>query len=110
VRIPGAARLPEGESRKVIVPPVAEGGCPTEFVLARLDGRLYALDTLCPHEGGRIVDGPLWEGRYLTCPLHLYRFDPRSGEAIEVECEPARTYPVEEVDGAAEVELPGDGC
>jgi len=111
VRIPGSTRLPEGMARKLLVP--RAGAPPLEVVLARLGGRLYALDTLCPHEGGRIGEGPLWEGQYLVCPLHLYRFDPRDGTAIEVECAPARTYPVREVDGAAEIELPagddGDG-
>ena len=111
VRIPGVVRLEEGMARKLLVP--RAGATPIEIVLARLHGRLYALDTLCPHEGGRIGEGPLWEGQYLVCPLHLYRFDPRNGAAIEVECEPARTYPVREVDSVAELELPagdeGDG-
>jgi nitrite reductase/ring-hydroxylating ferredoxin subunit len=110
VRIPGAARLAEGEARKVLVPG-PDPRVPLEVVLARLAGRLYALDSLCPHEGGRIGAGPLAEGRYVTCPLHLYRFDPRTGAAVDVECEPATTYPVREVDGAAELELPRDeGC
>jgi nitrite reductase/ring-hydroxylating ferredoxin subunit len=106
VRIPGAGRLKEGQARKILVPSSEEGGAPAEIVLVRLEGRLHALDTLCPHEGGRLAEGPLREGRYISCPLHLYRFDPRSGAAIQVECEPATTYPVREVDGAAEVELP----
>ena len=108
VRIPGSARLPEGEARKVIVPAERPDGPPHEVLLARVEGRLCALDTLCPHEGGRIGEGPLWEGRYAVCPLHLYRFDPRTGEAAEVECAPATTYPVREVDGVAEIELPRD--
>jgi nitrite reductase/ring-hydroxylating ferredoxin subunit len=84
-------------------------------VLVRLRGKLLALDSLCPHEGGRLSEGPLWEGRYVHCPLHLYRFDPRDGRAIGVECRPARVYRVREVDGVAELSLPpredgaGDG-
>jgi nitrite reductase (NADH) small subunit len=107
VRIPGVARLAEGEARKVIVPPAPSdpSGAPQEILLARLDGRLHALDTLCPHEGGRFGEGPLWDG-CVVCPLHLYRFDPRTGAAQDVECEPARVFPVREVDGVAELELP----
>jgi nitrite reductase/ring-hydroxylating ferredoxin subunit len=108
VRVPGVARLAEGEARKVLVP-ASGGGPPFEIVLARYQGRLYALDSLCPHEGGRLSEGPLWEGRYLTCPLHLYRFDPRTGRSVEVECANARTYPVREVNGAAELDLPAHG-
>jgi nitrite reductase/ring-hydroxylating ferredoxin subunit len=100
--------LPEGEARKVLVPAERAGAPPHEVVLVRRLGRLYALDSLCPHEGGRLNEGPLWEGRYVTCPLHLYRFDPRTGAAIGVECKPARTYVVRERDGMAELELPRD--
>jgi nitrite reductase/ring-hydroxylating ferredoxin subunit len=106
VRIPGAARLPEREARKLLVP--LPDGSTREIVLVRLDGELHALDSLCPHEGGRLAEGPLWGAGHLVCPLHLYRFDPRTGAAVDVDCEPARTFVVREVDGAAELELPLD--
>lgn len=106
VRIPGVARLPEGEARKVLVPAERPGEPPLEILLVRREGRLFALDTLCPHEGGRLAEGPLWEGGNVSCPLHLYRFDPRTGKAVEVDCAPATTFPVREVDGVAELELP----
>jgi len=108
VRIPGCARLRDGEAKKILVPAERADASPFEIVLVRLGGRLYSLDSLCPHEGGRLNEGPLWEGRYVSCPLHLYRFDPRTGEAVDVECAPAKTYPVREIDGAAELELPRD--
>ena len=90
VRIPGVARLAEGEAKKILVPE-GNGRAPREVVLARLEGRLCALDSLCPHEGGRLAEGPLWEGRFVYCPLHLYRFDPGTGRAVEVECARARS-------------------
>lgn len=108
VRIPGVARLPEGEARKILVPAERADAPPLELLLARVGGKLCALDSLCPHEGGRLAEGPLWDGRYVACPLHLYRFDPRTGEAVEVECERATTYALRERDGMAEVELPRD--
>jgi nitrite reductase/ring-hydroxylating ferredoxin subunit len=100
------ARLVEGTARKVLVPAARAGAAPREVVFVRLGGRLFALDSLCPHEGGRLSEGPLWDGRFVACPLHLYRFDPRTGAAVDVECDPARTYAVREVAGAAELELP----
>jgi nitrite reductase/ring-hydroxylating ferredoxin subunit len=108
VRIPGCARLADGMAKKILVPAERADRPPREVVLVRFEGRLHALDSLCPHEGGRIGEGPLWEGRYVMCPLHLYRFDPRTGAAIDVECKPATTYAVREVNGAAELELPRD--
>ncbi len=101
-RIPGAANIREGEARKVLLQR-AEDEPPIEVALCRVEGRLFAVDSLCPHEGGRISAGPLVEGRYLSCPLHLYKFDPASGAAIDVPCPPARTYSVREVDGVVEV-------
>ena len=103
-RIPGAARLAEGEARKVLLEN-ENGEPPVEVALCRVNGRIFAVDSLCPHEGGRLAAGPLAEGRYLSCPLHLYKFDPATGESIGIECDPARTYEVREVDGDVEVTL-----
>ena len=108
MRIPGSARLRDGEAKKILVPAERAGAAPHEIVLVRFGGRLFALDSLCPHEGGRIGEGPLREGRYVSCPLHLYRFDPRTGAAVDVECAPATTYAVREVNGVAELDLPRD--
>lgn len=99
--IQGAGKLPEGESKCIALGDPLAGG--TEVVLARLGGELYALDRVCPHEGGRISDGPLLDGEHLLCPLHNYRFDPRTGEAVNVSCKKAKTYKVREKDGDAEI-------
>ena len=69
--------LEEGHARKVQYR--LPSGAVEEVVLARVEGALYAADTYCPHEGGRLAEGPLMEGRFYHCPLHLYRFDPKSG-------------------------------
>jgi nitrite reductase/ring-hydroxylating ferredoxin subunit len=103
VRIPGTKKLRDGEARKVLVP--RESGPPLELLLVRKNGVLYALDSLCPHEGGRLAEGPLMDGENVTCPLHLYRFDPCTGEPVEVECERVRTFAVREHEGAAEIEV-----
>jgi len=104
LRIPGAGRLEEGHARRVRYPDPGTGEL-EELIVCRVDGKLYALDTLCPHEGGRLTDGPLAEGRFAVCPLHLYKFDPRDGRSVEVECDPARTLPIREVGGDAEIDV-----
>ncbi len=106
IRVPGVDRLPEGEARLVLFPRHGDGP-PGELVLCRVGGRLFALGSECPHEGGRIAEGPLEGGRFAVCPLHQYKFDPRDGEAVEVECGPARTYPVRETGGTAEIRVGG---
>ena len=99
-RIPGVDRLPEGEGRALFLSR-PDGGPVLEVVLCRVDGRLFALDSTCPHAGGRIQGGPLVEGRYARCPLHWFDFDPHDGTCVNVECEPATTYRVEEREGVA---------
>jgi len=102
--IEGTGKLAEGHSRKIdIGDPLAGTG--RTIVLCRVGGVLYALDALCPHEGGRISDGPLVEGRLAMCPLHNYQFDPRTGKSEGRVCTDAKTYRVREKDGSCEIWL-----
>jgi nitrite reductase (NADH) small subunit/3-phenylpropionate/trans-cinnamate dioxygenase ferredoxin subunit len=101
IKIQGTGKLPEGHSKKIDVGDPLAGG--KQVVLCRVGGELFALDALCPHEGGRIHDGPLLEGKYAMCPLHNYKFDPRSGKSVDVVCADAKCYRVREVDGDAEL-------
>lgn len=43
-----------------------------------VDGALYALDGVCPHQGGPLGKGML-EGCIVTCPWHGWQFDVRDG-------------------------------
>jgi nitrite reductase/ring-hydroxylating ferredoxin subunit len=99
--VPGTDQLPEGESRKVDVGDIAAGG--KQIILCRVEGKVYALDSLCPHEGGRIQPGPLARGCWAVCPLHNYGFDPRTGKARGDVCRDAQTYRTRETDQGTEV-------
>jgi len=101
VVIQGTAKIQEGQSKKVDIGDVLAGG--KQIVLCRVGGELSALDALCPHEGGRISDGPLWQGKFAMCPLHNYQFDPKTGKAIGRVCKDAKTYRVRERGGDCEV-------
>ena len=93
IRIEGAMRVPEGEARKVTLgDPLAGNG--VDLVLAKVGGRLHALDARCPHAGGFLIEGPLAEGRFAVCPLHNYHFDPATGDCQNAPCGRARTYRV----------------
>ena len=97
----GTGLLAEGNARKIDVGDPLAGG--KQVVLCRVDGELFALDAVCPHEGGRIADGPLLEGKYALCPLHNYKFDPKTGKAQGRMCKDAKRYRVREKDGDAEL-------
>jgi len=55
-------------------------------------GGLYAVQAECPHRGGPLVDG-LVGGTTLICPLHGWKFDLTSGNALFGDCG-VKTYPV----------------
>ena len=47
--------------------------------LFNVDGTLYALDGVCPHQGGPLGEGEL-AGCIVTCPWHGWQFDVSSGQ------------------------------
>ncbi len=47
--------------------------------LFNVDGEFYALDGVCPHQGGPLGQGQL-QGCIVTCPWHGWQFDVRSGQ------------------------------
>ena len=100
-RIPPQFEQPLPPLNPAVFPPSLRepNGPPLELLICRVDGKFFAMDSECPHEGGRMAEGPLMDGRTVHCPLHLYRFEPGSGEAVEVDCPPAKTFEVELRDG-----------
>ncbi|MDN5846380.1 MAG: Rieske 2Fe-2S domain-containing protein [Candidatus Nitrosocosmicus sp.] len=50
------------------------------IVLTLINGKIYAMDTVCSHEGGPLEEGTL-EGYNLICPWHQGIFDIRSAKA-----------------------------
>jgi nitrite reductase/ring-hydroxylating ferredoxin subunit len=67
--------------------------------LANVDGRIYAFDDDCPHISGPLDQGEL-AGCVLTCPIHLARFDVRTGQVLRGPArDNLRTYPVRVEDG-----------
>lgn len=55
---------------------VAAGRIVAIFCVA---GEYYALDGVCPHQGGPLGKGQL-SGKIITCPWHGWQFDVASGE------------------------------
>lgn len=47
-------------------------------VIARLEGRLYSFDALCPHAQGPMEKAEI-EGTIVSCPLHAWRYDLQQG-------------------------------
>jgi nitrite reductase/ring-hydroxylating ferredoxin subunit len=47
-------------------------------LLHRVEGRLYATGSVCPHQGRGLAGGRL-EGARFTCPWHAWVFDVTTG-------------------------------
>jgi nitrite reductase (NADH) small subunit len=68
------------------------------------DDSVYALKNKCPHKGGPLSDG-IVHGCRVTCPLHNWVLELKSGEAVAPDVGHARTYPVKVEGGAVFVQL-----
>ena len=55
-------------------------------------GGVFAVQAECPHRGGPLADG-LVGGTTLICPLHAWKFDLATGDALFGECG-LKTFPV----------------
>jgi|HubBroStandDraft_1064217.scaffolds.fasta_scaffold218104_2 nitrite reductase (NADH) small subunit len=53
-------------------------------------GGVFATQAECPHRGGPLADG-LLGGRVLICPLHAWKFDLETGDALAGSCS-LKTY------------------
>ena|SRR5687768_17603622 len=71
VRAVGAEGLAEGEGRTV-----EAGG--RWLALFRVGGEVFAIENACPHMAGPLGAGRL-DGHVVTCPLHGWRIDVRTG-------------------------------
>ena len=66
--------------------------------IANIDGKYYAIDNTCTHEGGPLADGTL-EGYEVECPWHGSKFDVKTGAVTNPPAtEPETTFEVK-VDG-----------
>jgi nitrite reductase/ring-hydroxylating ferredoxin subunit len=73
VRVCRLADVVDGEPRAFAV-----AGVTWPVIVTRVEGQLFAVPGVCPHEDVALADGDL-AGTVLTCPGHGYGFDLRTG-------------------------------
>jgi ferredoxin-nitrite reductase len=88
---------------------------PEEARLVRAEGRdlalvrtadgLFAMDNTCPHSGGSLAEG-LVQGQTITCPLHGWQFQCKTGRVLTEKRPNQRVYKVKLDGGQIWVELP----
>jgi 3-phenylpropionate/trans-cinnamate dioxygenase ferredoxin subunit len=68
-----------------------------------LDGRFYAIEDVCTHDGGELASGAL-EGDQVICPRHGARFCIRTGAVMGPPAyEPVHCFPLRISNGLIEV-------
>lgn len=87
VTVAKVGELAPGEWRTVDV-----DGAP--IAVFNLDGKYYAIEDVCTHDGGRLTGGKV-EGEEIVCPRHGARFCIKTGAALCAPAyEPTATFPV----------------
>lgn len=69
-------------AREADCPPGSAIECVAEervIAVYNVQGTLYALDGVCPHQGGPLGKGTL-KGCIVSCPWHGWEFDVRTGQ------------------------------
>lgn len=88
VRVASIEEIPQGGSKLVEVDMV-------RVALFNLEGVIYAIEDVCTHDGGPLVEGRVVNDCQVQCPRHGARFDIRSGVAVAFPAfEPTKTYAV----------------
>jgi nitrite reductase/ring-hydroxylating ferredoxin subunit len=81
-----------------------------ELVLSMVDGKIYAIDNVCTHQGGPLNEGEL-KGYDLKCPLHYAVFDVRDGRVSDrtVWATNLDSYPVKVDDATGDILVSPNG-
>jgi 3-phenylpropionate/trans-cinnamate dioxygenase ferredoxin subunit len=69
------------------------------IALFNLNGAFYAIEDVCTHDGGPLVEGEIVNEHEVKCPRHGARFDIRTGAAL--------SFPAFEATTAYEVYIQG---
>jgi metal-sulfur cluster biosynthetic enzyme/nitrite reductase/ring-hydroxylating ferredoxin subunit len=75
------------------------------IALFHVNGSFYAIDDVCTHDGGPLVDGEL-QDYTIACPRHGAKFDIRTGAALSMPAiRPTLAHDVRVEDGSVSVRL-----
>ena len=83
IKVAEVGQIPVGQIKVV----TAHG---QEVVVVNLGDSYFAFDARCPHQGGPLAEGCLWE-ETIQCPWHHHRYDVRTGQNVY----PKNVYPAD---------------
>lgn len=86
-RAAGKSDVPPGQIREIRL-----NG--TSVAIANVDGKFFAINSVCLHHGGPLGEGEL-EGKVVTCPWHGWQYDVTTGELVQQPSDGVPCYAVE---------------
>ena len=88
VQVATLDQVPEASSHLVVIEE-------TRIALFNLNGEIYAIEDVCTHDGGPLVEGTIVNNCEVKCPRHGARFDIRTGAALSLPAfRPTATFAV----------------
>ncbi len=76
IRVCSLAELPRRRGREVVFDEE------TQVAVFQVDGALYAVSNICPHQHAPVIAEGYIEDCTVTCPLHGWVYDLKTGRAI----------------------------
>jgi len=64
-----------------------------ELALFNIDNEFFAVDNTCPHQGGSLSEGEIHQEE-VTCPLHCWMFNIKSGQCLNIPSIKVKTYKI----------------
>lgn len=87
LRAAGKSDVPPGQIREIRL-----NG--TSVAIANVDGKFFAINSVCLHHGGPLGEGDL-EGKVVTCPWHGWQYDVTTGKLVQQPSDGVQCYAVE---------------
>jgi nitrite reductase (NADH) small subunit len=72
--------------------------------IANVWGKLSAMDNECLHQGGSLGQGMVEDGK-IVCPWHAWKWDPKTGVAVDHPDQKLNTYPIKVEDGEVFIDI-----
>ena len=100
VTVAKLGEIPEGQGRAYAVGKVM-------VAVFQVDGRFYAIDDFCPHQGASLAEGYL-DGCTVACPWHHWRFSIEDGSWLDNPKISVQKYGVRVKGQNIQVQLPSE--
>ncbi|MCX8107111.1 MAG: Rieske 2Fe-2S domain-containing protein [Ignavibacterium album] len=71
--------LRENKGRRFVIPASDDSGDEVEIAVFKVDGDIYALSNICPHQHTALIYDGFIEDGCVVCPAHGWKFDLKTG-------------------------------